>query len=339
MSASLTAGHLYATEQRSVAKLTLLDRAVTAHHRDGWEYATDALAPLVTANGAGTQIDTQVDRRFGRFLAEARGKGQLPYRRPWVGIVHCPPSIPRWAQYRYSPSWFLRTSTWRAGEHHCRGLFTLSTRMARWLRERVDVPVSAVRHPTSEPSLLFDFDRFLNNPHRRILHIGWWLRCFASFYQLGVPPAGKAIVLPFVDNATRKRILPIIERDLRHHDAPRLENLGIELIDYQSNDSYDRLLANNIVFLHLYETVANNAILECIARHTPVLVNRLPDAVEYLGPSYPLYFDTLEEAALKAEDLGLIRKAHEYLRDMPKHDLSAESFRDAIANSEIYRRL
>ena len=42
-----------------------------------------------------------------------------------------------------------------------------------------------------------------------------------------------------------------------------------------SNEDYDILLSENIVFLDLYDSSANNAVIECIARATPLLVNNL----------------------------------------------------------------
>jgi len=320
-------------------KLNLLDRAVCTHHRTGWAYAIDALTPLFAASGSGIVLDPMVDRRFGRLREDALQRGQLPYQRPWIGVIHCPPSIPGWACHEYAPAQYFESPTWREGLPHCRGLITLSTRMAHWLRGHLDVPVLAVKHPTPVASVRFDYNRFASNPNHRIIHVGWWLRRFASFHHLRVRSLRKALLLPFADEATRDRILPVIERDIQHHGAPPLREWNVEVLDYQSHDSYDRLLSENLVFLHLYDTVANNAILECIARHTPLLVNRLPDAEEYLGSDYPLFFGDLDEAARKAEDMTLIREAHQYLRELPKDDLTAEYFRNAITGSALYERL
>ena len=66
--------------------------------------------------------------------------------------------------------------------------------------------------------------------------------------------------------------------------------------DQISNADYDRLLSENIVFVELHDANANNAIIECIARATPLLINPLPAVVEYLGRDYPLYYSSLEEA-------------------------------------------
>lgn len=74
---------------------------------------------------------------------------------------------------------------------------------------------------------------------------------------------------------------------------------GVRVVDYLTDMEYDRLLSQNLVFLDLYDSSANNALVECIVRGTPVLVNPLDAVVEYLGVDYPLHFDNLAEAALK----------------------------------------
>ena len=111
-------------------------------------------------------------------------------------------------------------------------------------------------------------------------------------------------------------------------------------IDYLSNDAYDDLLSMNIAFVDLYDTSANNAIVECIARATPILVNPLPAVKEYLGDNYPMYFHTLEEAAAKALDLALILETHEYLKTCEtRENLSGNCFLDSFKASELYQTI
>ena len=111
-------------------------------------------------------------------------------------------------------------------------------------------------------------------------------------------------------------------------------------LGFLDNDAYDELLSKNLVFLHLYDNSATNTIVECIVRATPCLVNRLPAVEEYLGPDYPFYFDTLEEAAEKAESMDAVQSAHRYLLEWPvSKQLSAAHFRDSFARSPIYDAL
>jgi hypothetical protein len=114
---------------------------------------------------------------------------------------------------------------------------------------------------------------------------------------------------------------------------------SVEFLAYQTPGDYDRLLTNNVVFLDLYDTIVNNTIIECVVRRTPVVCNRLPSLVELLGPDYPLFFSDLEEAAIKAEDLALIEKAHAHLARIPDHSFSQCSFRDSVTRADLYRDL
>ena len=111
-------------------------------------------------------------------------------------------------------------------------------------------------------------------------------------------------------------------------------------ITYLPAPEYDRLLAENIVLIHLYDSSANNTIIECIVRNTPVLVNPLEAIKEYLGADYPFYFNTLEEAAQKAADYDLILKTHRFLVNHPiKEKLTGEYFLKSFVESGNYRKL
>ena len=60
---------------------------------------------------------------------------------------------------------------------------------------------------------------------------------------------------------------------------------------------------------------ANNVVLECIARATPILINRHPAVVEYLGLNYPLFYDDPNEIPRLLDDKK-IHEAHHYLKNL-----------------------
>ena len=76
---------------------------------------------------------------------------------------------------------------------------------------------------------------------------------------------------------------------------------------------YDNLLVKNIVFIDLFDAAANNTILECILRRTPIIINKLPATIYYLGEDYPLFFNNINEVPnlLTKEKIA---NAHEYLK-------------------------
>ena len=93
-----------------------------------------------------------------------------------------------------------------------------------------------------------------------------------------------------------------------------------------SNEEFDDMLTSCVAFLDLYDSSANNAVIECIARNTPLLVNRHPAVVEYCGEDYPLYFDSLDHAYELVCDFDKIFAAHEYFKNMDKRWINGSYF-------------
>ncbi len=305
---------------------------LTAIHRHGWAYALDALAPL--HHRQGVWLDSFVERSFLWKEADELKRGRIPYRHPWVGILHNPPDVPAWHDVRSAPATLLAKESFCESLRTCRGLFVLSEYVGAWLRQRVDVPVVALRHPSPCESPRFTLERSRANQTPRLVQIGWWLRRLHSIAELPLRRLRKTMLLP--NHNYFPRVLQR-ERDVLGKTEAALAD--VDLIPQLANDAYDEMLAANVAFVHLFDSSANNAIIECIARHTPIVVNRLPAVVEYLGAEYPLYFDTLEEAAAKAECPQTVAAAHRYLVNLPKDWLSGTSFREAIVRSSIYRAL
>lgn len=299
-------------------------------HRSGWAYAVGCLRPLFCEDGI--HLNTLVENKFS-----FEGPGS-PYQEPWVGFLHSPPGIPEWHQYDCSPQMIFQKDAWKKSLPFCRGLIVFSKWMARWVEERLGNPVLGAVHPTETPELKFSMDLFLENAERKLIQVGWWLRRIHSIYELPAKRLRKAFLNPMFPESQRY-LEEAIVREKRCLRLPDFDARSVEILPRCANDGYDRLLSCNIVFLHLYDTVVNNTVIECIVRNTPVLVNPLPSVVEYLGEDYPLYFDSLEEAAKKADDFGCVAEAHEYLKALPKDAYSGKSFLKSIAESDLYRKL
>lgn len=107
---------------------------------------------------------------------------------------------------------------------------------------------------------------------------------------------------------------------------------NLYLIEHLSNNDYDEILKNNILFLDVYNTSANNIILEAILHSTPILVCKHEAIIEYLGIDYPFYFNSLEEANLKVNDFELINETSKYLMRLDKQKLLYSNFNREIEN-------
>lgn len=100
---------------------------------------------------------------------------------------------------------------------------------------------------------------------------------------------------------------------------------SVKLLEYQSNEDYDTLLSQNIVFLDLIDAAAVNTIIECIIRHTPVIVNRIPGTVALLGEKYPLYYQDVREVPQLLQPRS-IKAAISYLRKLDDRPYSMKYF-------------
>ena len=102
---------------------------------------------------------------------------------------------------------------------------------------------------------------------------------------------------------------------------------SVEFIDYLTDTDYDKLITRNIVFINLVDASAVNTIIECIVRHTPIIVNKHPAVVELLGEKYPLYITDghLNVYKLLQSD-KLIRKAYRYLKNLHSQNFSISTF-------------
>lgn len=315
-------------------KLNIDDQLVFDSHRSGWGMALSALKSL--HNRDGILFDGFLEETFGWNIEQNVNRAVLPYRQPWVGVLHNPPDMPPFAGSDMSPERILSSQFMRESMPYCRGIFVLSEHMKKWLASRVRVPICTLIHPTEMDINKFSYDGFLDNTDRKIIQIGYWLRQTYSIQHLPVTSMGKLWL-------TQEKFKQYQVAEKLY--CGRYDEYGVDVIgsykelDWVEHAEYDRLLSENIVFLHLYDACANNAVIECIVRETPLLVNPLPSVVEYLGSDYPLYFKDLDEAAFKAQDKSLIGEAHEYLHKLDKTRFTFDSFRQCIEQSKIYSDL
>ncbi|MCZ2153116.1 MAG: hypothetical protein LC114_04320, partial [Bryobacterales bacterium] len=269
-------------------KFTIHREVVYSHHRNGWGYVINAIKPLLREDGEGVLLDCSVERSFVRDLEQGLSEGWLPHIKPWVGFVHVPPDVPQWAEWWKSPRELRKLDVWRRSLGHCLGLIAFSEWMAEWLRLEFRVPVLAVKHPVPPAPLKFRWDKFEHESHCGVVQVGHWLRRISSIHHLPVASSRKKLLIP-LDETQVTRYYRTVEAERQVSGAPPLSQWDCTVVERLSNDDYDELLSSHAVFLDLAGAVAVNTLLECIMRHTPILVNPYPSIVEYLGPDYPLY--------------------------------------------------
>lgn len=313
------------------------------HHRSGWEYVLGLLSEYHREDA--TVFDTWLERSFSWEKQKTSQLRLIPYREPWIGIFHNPPNIPSWFTENGSPSTMLQSKEFKDSLPTCKGIYVLSKYHKDFLKCFIkSVPVEVLYHPTEIPELKFSFDEFIKNNNKKLANIGWWCRKLSSIYRLDVDGSvyQKICLLPDVvagDPNIIERIMEV-EKTLWGKELSEDMKRSVVNIRHLSNGDYDELLSKNIVFMDLYDVSANNVIIECIARGTPILINPLPAVKEYLGEEYPFYFTNLNEASTKLKNVGLIKTTHNYLVESGiSEKITSAYFTKTIREGNIWKSL
>ncbi len=303
-----------------MVKLAVQRTMGAVHHRSGWPYAMRALDPLDAEDGIPFE-----DYVEGAFEA---GRGKY-YDRPWIGVFHHPPYMPAWYRPDQHLPAILRRRNWRRSCRHLKLAIALSEYLGNWLERHLHVPVLCLKHPTETPERKFSEQRYLSNPHKCIFQLGWYLRNTEAIYQLPQPRGFRKVRVAVPGHWVEKQMAVVG----KHGPAKRRRRQGQVVETGRLSDAgYDALLSQNVVFLELYDVSANNVVIECIVRNTPIVVNRHPALEEYLGTEYPLFYDRFGDACGLFTDERILA-GHRYLNGLDKTPFDGGFFRDRIAQA------
>lgn len=324
-------------------KINLRGQYSYNHHRSGWGYVLDLLSDYHREDA--TVMDSWLERTFAWEKQKNAQLRLIPYREPWVGVMHHPPNTPSWFSDQANPYAIIQSKEFQDSLPMCKGLYVLSKYHADFLKCFIkNVPVEVIYHPTEIPKTKFSFDKFVSNNNKKLINIGYWLRKLSSIYQLDVDQGiyQKIRLLPATTWVPPHIIENILDIEAGFRKTTLTDEMKRSVIDvrHMPNEDYDELLSKNILFVDLYDASANNCIIECMVRATPVLVNPLPAVVEYLGLEYPFYFSNLADASKKLRNHDLIKAAHEYLtKSEITEKVTSEYFLKTIREGGIWKSL
>lgn len=302
-------------------------------HRVSFNTLVEALEPLNKGPG-GIIFIPFLERKFvwGTSAAdgEAGSKEPRPITEPWIGILHVPFDTPDWFENTVNPRHFFSTSLFQDSLPFCRGLITLSDDLRKDLnRVLPELPTFSLKFPTTLDVRMWEPEAYVASPC--VVQVGDWLRKLQSIHRLSAPGHRRVMLM-------KAHTEEFLRREIEVFGDQR--DPGVEVLELVPNEEYDAFLAQSVVLCLMYSTAANNIVIECIARATPIIVNPLPGAVEYLGKNYPLYAQDETEACAKLLDKDAVFLAHKYLlHRRAEIDLSYEGFCEKFARSEFYKTL
>jgi hypothetical protein len=294
-------------------------------HRSGWPYCLESLQPLFNDDSP-VIFDDFIERSF---LYDVELPYVLRHKQPWVGCIHHPPDMPSgYMDYLHLQN-LATNERWLSSLPSLKLLITFAPNSAKWCRKQwPDIPVVVVKHPTGRPFMYWSPERFRRNAAKKLLQIGWFLRNTMAIYNVAAPAEYQKIHVQqdyhfvkeahAVCEAKQKTWYP--DRQLIGSVVKQASTCAID---------YDLLLAENVVFVELLSAVANNTVIECIARNTPICLNRHPGPVYYLGKDYPLFFDDLNDVPYLLTEQNVLA-AHHYLKTLDKWWIRGGMFREQI---------
>ena len=344
-------------------------------HRHGWQYVFDNIKQMHNESSE-LLMDLYIDRTFHWDAEINRLLDIIPYRTSWTGFIHHTFDT---TFSTYNCVELLKSELFLKSLEKCHGLFVLSRHLQNKMTNELaklnilHVPVFFIAHPTELNVEKFSMQKYVNNTDKKLLHVGGWLRNVYSFYTLEVPSQFRKVALkgmsmnnyyPHPDFTSKlaaideqsnfvRTLAPCVSTQnissgsntnsnnwFRHFYQDILHKLeSVFILSHQSNEEYDQLLTENIVYVYLIEPSAVNTLIECVARCTPIIVNKCEAAVEVLGNWYPLYvtncknfFEFNQQVIKLLSNKSKIKCAHRYLSFMNKSHLSIKAFQQELTN-------
>lgn len=228
----------------------------------------------------------------------------------------------------------------------CIGIFFLSITQCKDFKKmfkenKIDIICETLTHPIQNIKYQFNPKKFIESSSKKITQSGFQLRKLSSIFTTQVPPNYEKHIVPWnetVFTRLKKELVnkKIIRKGYNKSVKNFISNSNVKLINELSNDDYLSLYEDNIMFVDLNDVTACNLVLDCISTNCPIILNRLPASVEYLGKNYPLFFEKSEDVFDLIADDSLIISAHEYLKNLCKEKFTIDSFKKSFVDSEIY---
>lgn len=291
-------------------------------HRSGWRYVVDTINnQLATFDKDALKLDLYVDRTFHWCCDEMVNSNIIPYNSNWMGIIH---HTMYKDESNYNCIELLKNKYFIESLKYCKGLIFLS----KYLKDNfyklatinnINLPnLFNLYHPAEFINNLWDYKKWKGE----VIQIGSWMRDLNAINELKYP-----------------KTITLVGKNMEHKYIcyNNINSLNINNnINNVDNNEYDEILSKYVVFIKLNDASAVNTLIECIVRNTPIIINKLPAIVEYLGNDYPLYYNNIDEVPNLLK-IGFFRKnhiksAHKYLKNMNKSFLQIENFIKLLNN-------
>ena len=287
----------------------------SSFHYYGWGHIIDQFKQTVDLNNDGLILDTFVDSFFW--------SNKQAIEQPWVGIVHSAIKQQPARTSGFCLDQLIEHDQFKKSLPFCQGLITLTNHTKNYLQSKLDMPIYNTWHPKYQNNCFFDIDSYFASPTLR--HSGFELRDVTKFYQVNTSLTKQLYV-------GQQHNLNLIVDELKHHDLQLSDGNVWVVGKFLDNQEYIDIFTSTIGFAYYYDCAASNAILEHIMSYSPVVINKIPAIVEYLGEDYPMYYENINhnlDTYLK--DKYFIQATSDYLKQRSqKKEFTIEYFCESV---------
>lgn len=223
-------------------------------------------------------------------------------RKPFIAFFHQVVG-----NYERSLENIFHSELWMHNKMYFLGGFVFSNFQKNYLKSiRCDRNIHLVVHPTRMNVKRWSFAKYMEK--QIFLHVG--VHCRNVNFFLNTARRRK--------NKDKYQMLVARNEDYEMNVASCKQS-GVEVVKRLDSTAYQEVLASSVIFINLIDAAANNTILECIARGTPILINAVGGVKEYVGNDYPLLYSDMSHAQ---HLIGTIKKNPEILKKTHQHLLS-----------------
>tara|TARA_B110000208_G_C11722387_1_gene413297 strand:- start:1 stop:978 length:978 start_codon:yes stop_codon:yes gene_type:complete len=316
------------------------DKENEYYHRSGMNYIKNIINENIIDNNSDILFIPNIDKSILWSYDNYINNIKNPEKNKWIGILHITNT-----KLIFNPNIKLdiiellddKNSNFYKCYKNCKGIYVFSNYLKiildnYFFKNNINIKINILHHPIDFNVKQFNYENFLNNNNKKLIQIGQQLRVYSHIYRINTDY--EKIWLPGISTILAKKLLKK-ERDYfnLNIDTESIKRLKL------NNDEYDEILIKNIVTINLYDSSANNTLIECIVRNVPIIINKCEAVVEYLGEYYPLYFNTINDIENILKDNILIYKGYDYLRRLDKDFLKKETFIKKMIESEIILNL
>ena len=249
-------------------------------HRGGWKSVLENFAHNDIYN-SNSNIDL-FDILESNFLWNTK----YICKNRWGGIIHCTPKTPPYLNCININKLFENLNFINSLKR-CMFIVTLSRYITNFLEKKfkilnLNINVYTLKHPVETNGVkLFDISKFSLNNNKLLIQIGQQLRKMTSIFRVKINKSYKKLWLTGTRNLNKCNEL--LNKEFDYFELDRRAFIEVQMYYTKTFEEYDDLLVKNIVFVDLFDAAANNTVLECIVRNTPIIINKCEGVIEYLG--------------------------------------------------------